>query len=266
MLNNLYWLQSLSTPETKAIISWLEANGVTPDTFLSFMEEMTYGINLQSMSVQDIATLINRFKERGFKKIPEENQYHITIAFGRMMKWAFENDIQSQTIDLLKIKKELSENLTPLGINSHYFFSYVLNIKDKAVEDTIYHHKNRWPFDPHKLDHLYIMLVKFQFIKESGHFKDMFFIDIPSPENRILWLKNRTDLIYLGYGLYNKIYKEKYVEVINMIFRVKNRNGQMSTLPQLKRSYRNVRCFFDPPDLKENWKTIDSLIRQISLD
>jgi len=266
MINNIYWLKSLSEYELKAFISWFNINGVnSPDEVLPFLESLTSGIDLKSFSMKDIITILKRGKEKGLKKIPEPLQYHITIAVSRLFEWCFEDDIQSQTIDMHEYKRQLTEMIEPLGLNSSFVFSLAFNTKESAIDETIRFHKNRWPFPPHKLDNFYSQLLSYQLIEPAGHFKDMFLIDNPQDEHRIIWKKNRTDLVYLGYRLYYKIYKDEFIEVISKIFCKIDKKGKFVTLQQLKKTNRNIRVQINDNELKGNWSRIDSIFKSIPL-
>jgi hypothetical protein len=241
-------------------------NGVnSPDKLAPFLNSLTTGFTISSISLEDLLTLLYRIKERQFKKIPDALQYHITIASGRLIKWCFENDIQTQTIDLHRYKKHISDVLNPLGIDCNYLFSYVINLKEEAIEETILGNKNYWPYDPHKLDSFYNKLCFYHFIDPSGHFKAMFLIENPPLEHRILWKKNLTDLIYLGYKLYYKDYQENYIEIIDRIFCKRDKKGQIVTIQRIRKTSRNIREQISEGELKGNWTSIFQIFKDIPL-
>jgi hypothetical protein len=266
MLNINTWIDSLSDFETSAFISWLMINGVnSPDELPSFLKGITHDIDLASISLEDLLTIFNCIKAKNFKRVQDEFHYHITISVGRLIGICFEDDIQSQTINLAEYQKKISEALIPLGINCNYLFSYVINIRDDAVNGAIAAHEKSWPYPPHKLDHFYNQLLRYQFIEPSGHFKDIFLVENPPQKSRVLWKKNRTDLIYLGYKLYNEVYKDNFIDTIDRLFYTKNNAGQIATLNQLKKTYRNIRDQFNQTELKKNWKLIDKIFKIIPL-
>jgi hypothetical protein len=153
----------------------------------------------------------------------------------------------------------------PLGFNSSFVFSIVFYTNENAVINTIQFHKNRWPFHPHKLDHLYNLLLNFGFINPSGHFKEMFLIEDPPLENRVLWKKNRTDLIYLGHRLYSEVFKDQFINIIDRVFYIEDKRGHVVTLQKLKKTNRNIRDQICDNELKGNWKTIDLILMKIPL-
>jgi hypothetical protein len=266
MLNTKEWVESLSDNELNAFISWFKFNGVnSPEEVFPFLISMTSEIDLNSLSPKDLLTLLQRGKERGLKRIPEHLQYHITTAGIRLMKWCVEDDIQSQTINMKEYRRQLTEILDPLGFNSSYVFAVAFYTRENAIDETIISHKNRWPFPPHKLDHFYSLLLAYQFIEPSGHFKAMFLIENPPIEYRVFWKKNRTDLVYLGYRLYSSLYKDDFISVIDKVFYVKDKKDQVVTLQKLKKTNRNIREQISANELKQNWLNIDQIFDNIPL-
>lgn len=266
MINIGYWCDNLSDYESRAFVSWLMINGVnSTDELPPFLRQITLGLPMSSLSFEDILTLFHRVKERQLKKIPAVDQYHITIAIGRLIKWCFENDINVQAIDIQRYIQQISNDLKPLGIDCNYLFSYVINLKEEAIEETVLYNKNYWPYDPYKLDSFYNKLCFYHFIEPSGHFKAMFLIENPPLEHRILWKKNRTDLIYLGYRLYFNVYKADFVEIIDRIFYKKDKKGQIVTLQLIKKSNRNIQEQIEAGELKGNWKSIFQIFKDIPL-
>jgi hypothetical protein len=266
MLNNIDWLNSLSEFEQKAFISWFKLNGVeSPDKLPAFLDEIYENVKFTTLSSEAIISYLNYFHKRGFKRLPDELQYGITSAFGKMIKRSLEDDIHTQTIDLEKWRKDFTEACIPLGIDFNYLFSFVINIKSDTDVEILRFHQHFWPFPPHKLDMFYSQLLAFHFIEPSGHFKSMFLMPDPPLEDRILWKKNRTDLIYLSHRLYWKVYKDEFIHTINKLFYLRDKNGKVVTLQNLKKTNRNISGQIRENVLQGNWTTIDLIFKNIPL-
>lgn len=266
MLNLFDWVNCLTEYENEAFGSWFWINGFrTESEIFSFFVEIDDLISGTSTKKEALISFLRILIQKQFQSLPDNLQYGITSGLGKLIKRSFEDDIHNQTINLKEWKNDFSDVCKPLGIDCNFLFSYVINIKDDAIEEIISYHKRFWPFPPHKLDYFYSQLCNMNFIDHSGHFKTLFLIEKPSLEDRILWKKNRTDLVYLAFRLYHDIYGDKFLETINKIFFIKNKEGKIATLIQLKKTYRNINDQFNPDELKGNWKSIDGIFKKLSL-
>lgn len=265
MINTNQWVKDLSYNEMKCFIKWFILNGIkTPDELNKLVYEVEEKKGSGTMK-ELLSAILSVASERKIQPIPEELQYGIASAMGRLIKSSFEDDIHSRTIDINEFKKQITDLLKPLGVDTKYLFSYVVNIKKEAMDETFNAHSSYWPYPPHKLDALYTLLLKHQFIDPAGQFKAMFLDKNPPLQHRIIWKTNRTDLVYFVYQLYYKTHRESFLDLINRLFIVAKKGGKATSLRDFKKTYYNVKEDFELRELKTNWKTLDDIFSELYL-